>query len=403
MRINRRLIAAALIAFAAAIPARAQFTKSTLSTQIGTQFPDNSTGAITPATTRTWLNGLVNSFQQFPAVNPQAGTTYAFVIGDYGQLVTFNNAAPVAVTLPQAAGTFSIWNSYVANLGAGVVTITPATSTINGASTLVLSQGQSAWIVADGTNYQVFRGNSLPFSGTAGALLCYTNTTTIGSSFTATGNGVIFANGSGNGTCPGYTASGTNGQLLFGVNTSAPQFSTLSQDCTVTNAGVITCTKTNNVSFTAGATAAVGQLPGTATNDSATSGNVGEIVPSTVLLGSAVVLSTGVPANVTSISLTAGDWDVWAEGAFDGPGTTNVTGMRVSVSTTTGTEVTTAGNFASVTGAGTSTFSTFDATLTAGPVRESLSGTTTVFMVARCNFTVSACNAYGVLRARRVR
>ncbi len=74
--------------------------------------------------------------------------------------------------------------------------------------------------------------------------------------------------------------AGTNGQLFLGSTGIDPLFATMSQDATITNAGVITVTKTNNVSFTAGATAAAGQLPGTATNDNASAGNVGEYAPS---------------------------------------------------------------------------------------------------------------------------
>jgi len=38
-----------------------------------------------------------------------------------------------------------------------------------------------------------------------------------------------------------------------------------------------------------------------------------------------------------------------------------------------------------------------------GPVRLSLASTTTVYLVARCDFAVSTCTAGGVVRARRVR
>jgi hypothetical protein len=49
---------------------------------------------------------------------------------------------------------------------------------------------------------------------------------------------------------------GTNGQLLLGATGADPAFATMSQDCTITAAGVTTCTKTNNVSFAAPATSA---------------------------------------------------------------------------------------------------------------------------------------------------
>ena len=49
---------------------------------------------------------------------------------------------------------------------------------------------------------------------------------------------------------------------------------------------------------------------GTSTNNNAAAGQIGEFVTSTVAIGAAVALTTGVTANVTSIPLTGGDWDV---------------------------------------------------------------------------------------------
>jgi hypothetical protein len=54
-----------------------------------------------------------------------------------------------------------------------------------------------------------------------------------------------------------------------------------------------------------------GQAPGTATNDNAVVGNVGEIISSQVASGAAVALATGVAKDITSINLSAGDWDLW--------------------------------------------------------------------------------------------
>ena len=60
----------------------------------------------------------------------------------------------------------------------------------------------------------------------------------------------------GNGTnAVAVTGTGASGALLLGQGGSAdPSFAAMSQDCTITNAGVITCTKTNNVAFAASAT-----------------------------------------------------------------------------------------------------------------------------------------------------
>jgi len=90
-----------------------------------------------------------------PAINAQTGTSYTIVTDDRGKLLTLNNASAVAVTLPQA-GTAGFKNSYrlhVKNIGAGTVTITPTTSTIDGGATLVLATNESAIIFSDGTNY----------------------------------------------------------------------------------------------------------------------------------------------------------------------------------------------------------------------------------------------------------
>lgn len=179
MRTNamKKFIAFSAVALAlAGTPAHAQFTKSTLSSQVDQQFPDNNTGAIAPSILRSWLkSSLISSFQQFAGVNLQAGTTYTIQAGDYGQLITFNNALPQAVTLPQAAGSFASWNGFVKNIGSGTVTITPAGgSLINGGATYVLIPGAGAWIVSDGTNYQIWLGGivSLPIPVSQGGTGC---------------------------------------------------------------------------------------------------------------------------------------------------------------------------------------------------------------------------------------
>ena len=92
--------------------------------------------------------------QDLVAVNAQVGTSYTVLASDRSKLVTLKNASAVAVTLPQAGASFPAgWIAKFSNQGAGTVTITPTTSTINGNATLVLLTGQSADIVSDGTNY----------------------------------------------------------------------------------------------------------------------------------------------------------------------------------------------------------------------------------------------------------
>lgn len=116
--------------------------------------------------------------------NAQTGTSYALATTDRGRHVTFSNGSAVAVSIAQAngAGFNQSWFSYVENIGAGLVTITPTTSTINGASTLVLQTGEAYLITSDGTNYRALSmGRSTiaetDFDATADTLSMYDNST----------------------------------------------------------------------------------------------------------------------------------------------------------------------------------------------------------------------------------
>jgi hypothetical protein len=115
-------------------------------------------------------NVTVNQTQ---AINAQTGTTYTVASTDASKFITFNNASAVAVTLPQATGSFGAGFAItVQNLGAGTVTITPTTSTINGQASLTIPTGYGCGIVSDGTNYQL--GNcpavrDMPITLSAGA------------------------------------------------------------------------------------------------------------------------------------------------------------------------------------------------------------------------------------------
>jgi hypothetical protein len=159
---------------------------------------------------------------------------------------------------------------------------------------------------------------------------------------------------------------------------------------------------TGNVLQVSGVTVSAGQYPGELSTGSATAGNVGEIIQSNVVLGSAVSLTTTTPANLTSISLTAGDWDVSLNAYVNPAATTSITAILASISQTTATRDATAGGAASdnrfaaiVPGS--------PMNILVGPLRISLSSTTTIFAVVQANFTVSTCSAYGIIRARRQR
>jgi len=109
-------------------------------------------------------NAWLPVVSEIPAVNAQVGTSYTVLDSDRGKLVTFTNASAVAVTLPQAtaqSGSFPLgWFAEFENRGAGTVTITPTTSTINGGASITLATNNSVKIVCDGTNYFALLGKT---------------------------------------------------------------------------------------------------------------------------------------------------------------------------------------------------------------------------------------------------
>jgi len=142
------------------------------------------------------------------------------------------------------------------------------------------------------------------------------------------------------------------------------------------------------------------QIIGTVTNDNAGAGKVGEYIESVVLSGAAVpFVTTNVAINITSISLTAGDWDVSANAIID-VGTIATQAVAWVSSTSATIPTLPNGGIVLINVAFGASGIYAPAT---GTVRFSLAATTTVYLSARLSFTGTAGDAYGTLRARRVR
>lgn len=160
------MLAVCLMLFFCCAPALAQDKKITALTEDTAPTHDDLTVTVndpagTPATKKAKLVNVTGS-----PVSAQTGTTYTVLTGDFRKLVTHTNASSIAVTLPQAGASFPAgWFYLTQNRGAGVVTITPTTSTIDGGASLALSQNEGALIVSDGTNYFTFRGKQATTGG----------------------------------------------------------------------------------------------------------------------------------------------------------------------------------------------------------------------------------------------
>jgi len=143
---------------------------------------------------------------------------------------------------------------------------------------------------------------------------------------------------------------------------------------------------------------------GTTTNNNADAGSVGEYVTATKATGVSVSLTTNTAVDILTISLTAGDWEVWGNGAFTQAATTEIAYFSCWVSSSS----------ASLPGAENLSRISYD--VSGGPAlggavsglaiaskRFSLSSTTTIYLSSRVGFTVDTANGYGSMYARRVR
>lgn len=338
---------------------------TTLYTGDGTLLTDRiiNTGGFTA----TWT-GANNNETVFSVVN--TGTTIASAISGI------------------ASGTTSIGISGTSTQYIGVSGLSTSSTGVQGES----SSGSG--VVGVSSTGAAFRGQTNQVS-----------TNTIGNIVTLLGRS------SSGGTANGFGA-GIQYELETATNGTSQAAGSLSFEWTdATNATRTSRFKINAVNSTTNQTVATfdgngnatfgttNSIVGTTTNNNAVAGNIGEYVESNVVSGSAVSLTNATSTNITSISLTAGDWDV--EGIVNyemtGATTTNFSSGSSSTSATLG---------------GENTF-TYTPLSTAGftdqlgnviPTRRfSLSGTTTIYLVGQATFSVGSVDGYGMLRARRVR
>ena len=95
----------------------------------------------------------------FPvAVTYVTTTTYTLLEADRAHLVSFSNASAVTVTLPSTLP--KKWWCYIENLGAGIVTLSPAGGALidNAGTAVTVTPAHGALLVFDGTNYWTMRG-----------------------------------------------------------------------------------------------------------------------------------------------------------------------------------------------------------------------------------------------------
>lgn len=191
----------------------------------------------------------------------------------------------------------------------------------------------------------------------------------------------------------------TNGNEMASLSATSTAVNYFQLKNAATGSGpTLTATGTDtNIVFNLATTGNGGvNIQGTTAGGNAPSGNIGEYQTGTA---SGVSLSSGSPATVVTLSLTAGDWDVWGNLEFVPAGSTTVSAIAGCVSTATNTIQT---NLSLV---------SYQAPLTTGNTqyicpgifRFNISTTTNIYLVAQSSFAVSTMTATGIIGARRVR
>jgi hypothetical protein len=295
------------------------------------------------------------------AVTDETGSG-ALVFATSPTLVTPLLGTPTSGTLTNCTG-LPI-STGVSGLGTGVATFLATPSSANLAAAVTDETGSGALVFATSPTLVT------PTLGVASA-----------TSLKLGSNGLLDTN---NNEILALTATGSAVNYLTLANAAASGLPSL-----------IATGSDSNISWTLqGKGTGTPAIKGTGTNDSAAAGYVGEYISSQILFASATSLTTATAKNVTSISLTAGDWDVSGQVSVIASVATQAVSCGISTTSAT------LGDFSvySNIGATTTSFSAIMPTQ-----RISISSTTTVYLVALASFVSGTCTACGFIGARRAR
>lgn len=278
-----------------------------------------------------------------------------------------NAVAAATFALLQLAQTFTATQTFAAATFTGL--ITGDTETLSGLLTLAIPSASAVNIlIANTTNTQ----NTFIAQSTGAAFVTShlaSNQNPITNVFTKTGQGssILY--------CTSSSGSGT-----VSINASS-----------VNNVAATLCATLSDVGCS---------LKGTTTNNNAAAGFIGEYIESVV--AGVNFPATTVYGDLTSISLTAGDWEVTSQFSAAVGTATGITQFITGISVTPGNS-----------GAGLSLgnnradtiapIGNFNSSIPVSGYRQSLSATTTIYLKFRMDYATGQPTAFGRLSARRMR
>ena len=322
--------------------------------------------------------------------------------------LNMTNSTPLQLTSSDAASEIKLYNctgdtattgiALYSHTGAGLIEIEQCDFRNTGAS--VTASNNSA-----GAVQILYTPVRTPFTtSSTGAInfeYCDINTS-------ATNTGCIVTAGTGTlGISDCILSSGSASCVSVGAGTvGAMSFCQVASSNTNAIAGAGTLTY-SNIYFTSSSTkisttTQTGGVGQGGVTQAPSAGFIGEQIRSAVAAGAAVSLTTATTANVTSISLTAGIWDVSCVIQFACNAATTVVNFIGGISATS---ATLAANYGDDTtfyqAAGLTTIAQF-ALAGIPSLRVTLTATTTYYLVVQSTFAVNACTAYGRISGTRV-
>lgn len=187
---------------------------------------------------------------------------------------------------------------------------------------------------------------------------------------------------------------GTSAQWVIAVNPPPPAMG----NYLPLIGGTLTGPLVGTTAQFSGVVTAAGVIDGS----NAAAGQIGEIISNSVPNANAVTLAAaGAYADICTLSLTAGDWDVYGDAAIIINPVTGLSAISASINTSAALPIVgMAGSRFSLAMAYSGTWTNF---LPLRPVRASLSAPTTYHLGAAALFTSGTVSAAGTIWARRVR
>ncbi len=339
-------------------------------------------------------------------------------------LLSGSNAAPAwsTATYPATTTINQILYSSSNNVIAGITTGNNGIVLTSGSGVPSVATTFGQGLAVASSQLSVGGANNIPFNDTKGIqdsngnkLLTFSVTASAVNYLTITNRDtakapILSATGTDTDVTLGVFTKGI-GQIQFGSNAGANTLATFSPIASAVNYVLISSavtgtgpsiqgfgTDTNVVLNLTGRGNGGVAVQGTTAGGNAASGNVGELISSVINNASAVSILSNTPKNLTSISLTAGDWDVFGNITFI-QATVTLQNAFCWISTTSATlpDASLYNDFT------TSTSQMAQFGLGAPYFRASISTTTTVYLSGQVALAAGTCVMCGGIYARRVR